>query len=686
MGRGVIVLFTFLFISQISGQQKYPEEYQKGMRALSAKDTAAAETFFRESISNYFDAPSHFQLGLLLNNKKDAKSRKAALYNLKKAADIEKTNLNYRLKYAEHTNDIEIIKKVIKDFPDSERPLIAAGKLLLTCYKYYKNLAMINENLKEWENIKNSGTYFNSGVEYLQFALKVAPSNPQALLYLAELYFYRGVYEKSAYYLIVTLSIDPKIKDAHLLYGMVLNRRNQIRGALAEFEKAFALMDKEEKDEYTFKSVIELLRPQYNINEKYDTRKEIEQLIQRFWKVYDPGILTDINERMVEHYARVAYACTNFSAPGVNLKGWQTERGEMYIRFGAPNSVKIYSAYDDYPQMEAWHYDNFDVSFGDYSNNSYPVLTGDNEENIYAVENSYSIYEEMKYTAFQDYQPKEKGMNSETQLFLFKNLDGEGNDFLDAYYIYKMPWDIINNVQKGITDYECSITLYDWEIEPVYGRTEFIRSETVKSILENRNNSEKINFIDFKLPCSNILAAFQIRKISDRRSYSQFLYYDSAPFPDTQVSVTVPVPASCILKDIQIPGGIKRKNLSFLPHLKNEFKKEDSLYVYFEVYGLTKEKNGFSNFEQEIKISQHKNEKSKDLTVVGLFEKIFHAVFGDSNELWITSSIKRKEENSQQFVKLDIKKLDPGIYDLAVTIKDMVTGKKTENNTIIEIK
>ncbi|MCH2665941.1 GWxTD domain-containing protein, partial [bacterium] len=60
---------------------------------------------------------------------------------------------------------------------------------------------------------------------------------------------------------------------------------------------------------------------------------ERQAYLEQFWSRRDPDILTNINERIIEHYRRVWYARTFFSE---NQYPWD-KRGEIYIRYGAPD-------------------------------------------------------------------------------------------------------------------------------------------------------------------------------------------------------------------------------------------------------------------------------------------------------------------------------------------------------------
>jgi GWxTD domain-containing protein len=112
-----------------------------------------------------------------------------------------------------------------------------------------------------------------------------------------------------------------------------------------------------------------------------DTSAEREAWIEKFWSMLDPTPTTPRNERRIEHEARVSTARELFGAPGE--PGWDL-RGEIYIRFGPPDSRDIIPVEFSYysapsPPQEAWYYIAIDmlVVFADITQNGkYTGSTG----------------------------------------------------------------------------------------------------------------------------------------------------------------------------------------------------------------------------------------------------------------------------------------------------------------------
>jgi GWxTD domain-containing protein len=68
---------------------------------------------------------------------------------------------------------------------------------------------------------------------------------------------------------------------------------------------------------------------------RLSTNEERESFIENFWLRRDPTPDTPENEFKEEHYRRIAYANEHFAS---GVPGWKTDRGQIYIIWGAPDS------------------------------------------------------------------------------------------------------------------------------------------------------------------------------------------------------------------------------------------------------------------------------------------------------------------------------------------------------------
>jgi GWxTD domain-containing protein len=100
------------------------------------------------------------------------------------------------------------------------------------------------------------------------------------------------------------------------------------------------------------------------------TDDEREQFVEQFWLRRVPTPDTVENEYKEEHYRRIAYANEHFAS---GIPGWKTDRGRMYIRFGAPDEIEAHPSggtYERPPEQgggttstypfEQWRYRHLD--------------------------------------------------------------------------------------------------------------------------------------------------------------------------------------------------------------------------------------------------------------------------------------------------------------------------------------
>jgi GWxTD domain-containing protein len=78
---------------------------------------------------------------------------------------------------------------------------------------------------------------------------------------------------------------------------------------------------------------------------KLVTNEEREQFIEAFWRRRDPNPDTEVNEYLEEHFERIAYANQHFAS---GIPGWKTDRGRIYIMYGAPHEKESHPAGGQY--------------------------------------------------------------------------------------------------------------------------------------------------------------------------------------------------------------------------------------------------------------------------------------------------------------------------------------------------
>ncbi|MBX9928949.1 MAG: GWxTD domain-containing protein [Gemmatimonadaceae bacterium] len=128
--------------------------------------------------------------------------------------------------------------------------------------------------------------------------------------------------------------VQPGSARVRLARGMVLHTLDREEEAAVAFDSALALLPDAERREMTTLAPI-LPEAQERFNATLD-RAALALAERSYWDAADPVALTPVNEARNEYLARVAYADLRFSSEEFQIRGWKTDRGLIWIRYGPP--------------------------------------------------------------------------------------------------------------------------------------------------------------------------------------------------------------------------------------------------------------------------------------------------------------------------------------------------------------
>jgi len=129
---------------------------------------------------------------------------------------------------------------------------------------------------------------------------------------------------------------------------------------LAEKEKIAAEIGQMMLDGGDYYSRIEYIgtKQQIDLLNKFDENGK-KELLRRFWKQRDPVPETKENEALIAHAQRCRYADQNFTENFAGgLKGSQSERGRIYIKYGPWDDREITTNALQTRPTDIWTYDN----------------------------------------------------------------------------------------------------------------------------------------------------------------------------------------------------------------------------------------------------------------------------------------------------------------------------------------
>jgi GWxTD domain-containing protein len=153
------------------------------------------------------------------------------------------------------------------------------------------------------------------------------------------------------------------------LYRLTTTLRDSAGQALAESSTRISVSAVTQWVEENWEDALELLA--YEATDDEREALEATQPTQRleawneFWRVRDPAPATPANEAFEQYFRRIAVANANFST---KLRpGWKSDRGRVYVAFGAPTDVIRRPVNSRTLPLEIWVYDNpgFEIVFED---------------------------------------------------------------------------------------------------------------------------------------------------------------------------------------------------------------------------------------------------------------------------------------------------------------------------------
>jgi len=82
------------------------------------------------------------------------------------------------------------------------------------------------------------------------------------------------------------------------------------------------------------------------------------EFLYKFWKMNDPDPQTTVNEYRDAYLKRIDYANEHFRRMG--KEGWKTDRGRVFMIYGAPSFIDRFTTGADTHPYEIWTYDNLE--------------------------------------------------------------------------------------------------------------------------------------------------------------------------------------------------------------------------------------------------------------------------------------------------------------------------------------
>ena len=609
------------------------------------------------------------------------------------------------------------------------------------------------ERVVPWRQVRKL-YYENEAEKYYKLAMERDDGNLDWPYELAELLIHKGAdfdlqaaaellekirlrnagFRETEYQLAGVYKRLKQTEKAEELYGAIMNEQPDARiflnkafasakeDSLARAEEYYlaAVNAMRKHDEPLLLSITGMLFSDTEMDE-WNSSDSRTAFLKEFWLMRDPTPRTAGNERIREHFRRIAYARKNFVSPG--SQNSYDDRGKIYIKYGEPSYRYQSSGNLHTFRNESWTYD---YEFGgskdglvfDFANISgYGfVLVQDLREAFMGnastgqllamyrdrADVNYSYYGRIAHTSWDvhDFSTNLQSL-AEKKIMAYERAPSEfyinkkyprnripmnisqagfrGEDGKTHYEIYyALPLDalnyrVVNDIRAGSLNQELIVRRQaDEELINDRNRLDFEFSK--KEPLKGRWH---VNQINLELPVleSAPVAHLQLEDPLNDQMSLVFCKLSNRDFSGDSLMIS-DMKFSYNIRPSRDENVFTRKGLHIIPAASRTFKKEIPVQVYFEVYNLQPGQNGQTSYKIQYIVRRAAVENIEGFEFFNADgELILPPVNKAGNEfLSLESGAAAPAGKEANYLSVDLSQLDEGEYEFLVNVVDMNTN------------
>jgi GWxTD domain-containing protein len=601
--------------------------------------------------------------------------------------------------------------------------------------------------------------FFESSVENFLKGLKIEPNSLEIRYHLAEAFIFRDhpeTYELAKTLLNQIIQVDKKYRDALILLSVVYRYLKQPEksqemleeyikikeensralyylsqlaienGNYREAEKYLMTSLDRLKDESAVAEILENIEPLFTEKDKteYQESKDKGKFFKKFWIEKDPEPETSVNERLIEHFRRVAFANKNFTTSSIH--GKYDDRGKIYIKYGEPDSKYIsggsMNIYSNESWMYYWQVGNYkDGMFFDFANKGGEgfVLIGDLREATYGEGMNELTYRDL-YVERVELDEKHYGRvaRAKDEIMLLNEIIDfrDRKDIMNKsipqeaflYYLDSRPLDIrISSASfrgtNGSTRYELyySIPIEELKFEEDAKNIKSKLSELVlvknldnERVFQNNReydiiydkNKKKgkslyIGQVNMEISPQNKenLAYLKLKSELSQRLGLAYHELRNRNYTDTTLMIS-DIEFSYDITPAKEKDEFTKNGLRIIPHTGEVLNKKENIFIYFELYNLDIDTDGDGQYIIDYIVQKRSPADLKKQKYYDTFgNEIVNKRVG-KKEMITTSRIeKTKLNNTFNYLSVDMRGLSDGVYDLTIKVTDLVSKKSASS-------
>jgi GWxTD domain-containing protein len=156
------------------------------------------------------------------------------------------------------------------------------------------------------------------------------PGRPDALRRAVRLAYIRGDRPAVDSLCVRWEAASPASAWPHFVRGMLYTDASAWRQAREAFQRGLSLLDAADRKPFVRLDIVD---PKME-KERRDAAPDTMRFFGDYWRWRDPTPADPVNQRLLEHYARMVKAELLFALDELRVRGWDHAPGEMIVRYG----------------------------------------------------------------------------------------------------------------------------------------------------------------------------------------------------------------------------------------------------------------------------------------------------------------------------------------------------------------
>lgn len=427
-----------------------------------------------------------------------------------------------------------------------------------------------------------------------------------------------------------------------------------------------------------------------------------------FWRSKDPLFSTPVNERAMEQYRRFAYVTWRFAVPNLGLRGWETHRGRVYLRYGEPLFIEsqqeslremmdpvldpdaVEEPLSDkatgrlYFPSEIWQYDELTFTFGGgMTTGNLKLWPSDTHYAIDSIADFERLAEETPESA--KVEGGRRIVEMETTWYRFESSAGE-SEFVPVIQLPEFGVHGIRPLVEGVQMPVHFMILEDsWQT--IKSSSQDLRLGRLGRVSARDWVGDGISLASGAVTEGAEYAAVEIVPPGSAPAFVSRDTLDGMPVSGLRLSSLVA--ATNVLDSERVvvwPANsyFTRFGQAILPRPSVQFELNEPIYFYYEIYGLTRDEIRATRYQIALTVTSQRERGLLAPIVDALGQLVGRtAQEGSVTLLFDRGGIQTRTSERLRMVFPQDRRADS--YLVTIEVIDQVSGERFERSIVVEI-